>query len=162
MNSIATLDIEASGIHPDSYPIEIGIFLENGDSYCSLIKPADSWHYWSQEAEAIHGISREELEQHGRPLQEVTATLNQCLNHCTVYSDCWVLDHVWMIKLFEAAKTQAEFKLSDIMYRLSENEYEQLMSIKQTIEKELDIQRHRATNDARILQLAYKEIIAGR
>lgn len=161
-HTITTLDVEASGIHPDSYPIEIGILLSNGDSYCSLIRPPEYWQYWSDEAQQIHGITRQELAEHGRPLQEVAIALNHHLQGGTAYSDCWVLDSPWVATLFEAANVPAAFSLSDIMYRLSEQEYDDLLSVKKNIEKELNIERHRATNDARVLQLAYERIIAQR
>ena len=159
---IATLDIEASDIHPESYPIEVGILMPNGDSYCSLIKPPADWLHWSAEAEAIHGISREELIENGRPVDEVAYTLNGFLKNKTIYSDCWVLDHPWMIRLFQAASLEPAFIVSDIMYRLSEDEYDELGVIKRSIESQLNIERHRATNDARILQLAYDHIMTHR
>lgn len=162
IKKIATLDIEASGIHPDSYPIEVGILLPNGESFCSLIKPAPHWQYWSEKAETVHGISREELVHNGRPLSEVASTLNEYLKGQTIYSDCWVLDQPWMVSLFQAAALEPLFSLTDIIYRLSEDEYNDLEKIKRHIESELNIERHRATNDARVLQLAYEYISAQR
>ena len=159
---IATLDIEASDIHPDSYPIEIGVLLPNGDSYCSLIKPPSQWSHWSDQAEAVHGISRQEVCEHGKSVTEVAHALNRCLEGKTVYSDCWVLDHPWMIRLFQFAQVKPTFVLTDVMYCLFECEYEQLGSIKREIELELDLERHRATNDARILQLAVERILLKR
>jgi DNA polymerase III epsilon subunit-like protein len=160
LSSIATLDIEASGIHPDSYPIEIGIILPNGDAYCSLIKPAESWVYWDDDAERVHGISQEELLENGKNPVEVAGDLNQILQQSTVYSDCWVLDHPWLIKLFQQASIQQTFTLQDVMYIIDEKHYETLPEIKSDIALKLRIERHRATNDARILQLAYNTIKA--
>ena len=159
---IATLDIEASDIHPESYPIEIGILLPNGSSYCSLIKPPSEWLHWSVEAETVHGISREELFENGRPVDEVASVLNNFLKDKTIYSDCWVLDHPWMIRLFQVAGKKPEFTLSDIIYRLSEEEYNALGEIKQEVQLKLNLKRHRATNDARVLQLAYSQICTQR
>lgn len=55
-------DIEASSLGPDSYPIEVGwVSVKPNDEIVSgamLIKPAADWTDWSQEAEAVHGISR--------------------------------------------------------------------------------------------------------
>jgi len=159
---ITTLDIEASDIHPDSYPIEIGILLPDGESYCSLIKPESQWSHWSDKAEAVHGISRQEICKHGKPVAEVAHSLNRCLDGKTVYSDCWVLDHPWMIRLFQVANIKPTFILSDVMYCLSEQEYDQLGSVKRAIELELNLERHRATNDARVLQLAVERILLSR
>lgn len=159
---ITTLDIEASDIHPDSYPIEIGILLPDGQSYCSLIKPPPQWSHWSDQAEAVHGISRREISEHGKSVAEVAQSLNDYLDGQTVYSDCWVLDHPWMIRLFQVAKLEPTFILSDVMYCLSEDEYHQLGSVKQALESELNLERHRATNDARVLQLAVERILTNR
>ena len=59
------VDVEASGFGGMSYPIEIGIALENDTQYCSLISPAPDWEHWDSEAEKIHRIARDILEAHG-------------------------------------------------------------------------------------------------
>ncbi len=155
---INTLDIEASGIHPESYPIEIGIVLKNGESWCSLIKPDHSWKHWDKSAEKIHGISKSELLQYGKSITEVTQHINHLLNRDIVYCDCWTLDNPWLIKLFHQARTHQDFKLLDIMYVVDEEQYESLNKKKPQIAQELSIHRHRASNDARILQLAYEQV----
>ncbi len=158
MKTIATLDIEASGLHPNSYPIEVGVLLADGDSYCSLIKPESNWTHWCEQAERLHGIDRATLEQQGNSVQQVAADLNQLLGKTQVFSDCWVLDNDWLIKLFHQAKTTPSFTLRDIMYALNEEEYDRLHAAKHVIINEINIDRHRATNDARILQLAYTRV----
>jgi hypothetical protein len=55
----AIIAIEASGIGNDGYPIEIGVILSSGLSYCALIYPDAQWRHSDQQAEALHGISRE-------------------------------------------------------------------------------------------------------
>ncbi|MBX2809254.1 MAG: hypothetical protein KTR20_11545 [Cellvibrionaceae bacterium] len=158
MKPIATLDIEASGLHPSSYPIEIGVLLANGDCYCSLIKPDSSWTHWCEKAEDLHRINRATLEEHGNSVRQVATELNQLLAGVEVYSDCWVLDNDWLIKLFHKAQITPRFTLRDIMYALNEDEYHCLEAAKQDIVEEIKIDRHRATNDARLLQLAYKRV----
>ena len=159
MLSIATLDIEASGLASESYPIEIGIALPDGYAYCSLIKPADHWTHWSPEAESIHGISRNDLIAYGKTATEVARTLNQLLHSTTVYTDCWTIDHPWLIKLFQEAGFNNTFTLQDIMYLLDEELYTQLAATKKQLFSKLDIKRHRATNDAKVLQLAYETLL---
>ena len=56
------IDLEASGFGRGSYPIEVGFALENREIYSFLIKPEADWTHWSEEAEEIHGISREQLD----------------------------------------------------------------------------------------------------
>jgi DNA polymerase III epsilon subunit-like protein len=158
LRSINTLDIEASGINPASYPIEVGIVLASGEAYCSLIQPAASWTHWDKEAEKIHGISLEEVQQHGKTPLEVAKQLNTLLEDTTVYSDCWGLDNPWLIELFHQASIKCRFNLTDIMYAMDEKEYEALADTKQRLSAELNLSRHRATNDARLLKLAYEKI----
>lgn len=155
---IATLDIEASGIHVESYPIEVGISLPDGKTWCSLIKPAQSWTYWSQEAENIHGISYEELIKNGKSPTEVAGKLNELLTSHTAYSDCWVLDQPWLTTLFQQAGIKQDFTLLDMMHVMQEKPYEKLIETKHRIALSLDLARHRASNDARILQLAYEKL----
>jgi len=161
-SKITTLDIEASGIHPESYPIEIGILLPDGESYCSLIKPIPQWSYWDEQAEAVHGLSRQSVCDNGRSVIEVAKALNTYLEGRTVYCDCWVLDKPWLQRLFEAANIKPAFTLSDIIHLLSEQEYDNLGEVKQSIELRLGVDRHRATNDAKVLQLAHEQILAHR
>jgi hypothetical protein len=155
---IITLDIEASGIHPHSYPIEIGVVLDNGESWCSLIKPAETWTYWDDDAELLHGISRAELQENGKSPIEVAGKLNNLLQDNIAYSDCWVLDNPWLITLFQQAAMEKKFTLLDMMHIMKEAEYGKLKATKQAIAIEANIDRHRASNDARILQIAYQTL----
>ena len=158
MNTIIALDIEASGIARDSYPIEVGIVMEDGQSYCSLIQPPPHWTHWSKEAEDVHGITQAELAEHGKSPLIVASTLNQWLQGTNAYTDCWVLDHPWLIKLYQQASIEPTFQLRDIIYVLCEHSYDKLLERKLEIAKTLKIERHRASNDARILQLAYESL----
>ncbi len=160
MKKITTLDIEASGLATDSYPIEVGVVLADGSSWCSLIKPLKEWQYWSMEAEAIHQITQKDLADHGKAIKEIANTLNELLKGQTVYGDCWVLDDRWLRKLFNAAEIAPLFTLRDIIYLLREEQFVDWEPMKQHISKELNILRHRATNDARILQETFARINA--
>ena len=65
------IDIEASSLEPESYPIEIAVRFANGESYDSLIKPTGDWSDWSMTSQQAHGISREELLEHGKDIRTV-------------------------------------------------------------------------------------------
>lgn len=158
MDIITTLDIEASGLSPDSYPIEIGIALPDRTTWCSLIKPTANWKHWSKEAQDFHGITREDLHNSGRDIQTVTKTLNQLLHNKTVYTDCWVLDDLWIRTLFTQARIRPTFRLRDIMYILKEDHFVSWEPTKKRIAQELDLQRHRASNDAKILQETFNRV----
>lgn len=94
------IDFEASGFGIDSYPIEVGVVLADGQKYCALIKPAFDWHFWSGEAEAVHGLSRELVIEHGKPVWMVVNELNAFLGNRVAYSDGWVVDKPWLSRLY--------------------------------------------------------------
>ncbi|KAI1699014.1 hypothetical protein Ddc_18806 [Ditylenchus destructor] len=50
---------------------EIGFVEATGLPFCSLIQPAPEWQHWDEQAEQLHGISRELLLRHGRPREWV-------------------------------------------------------------------------------------------
>jgi hypothetical protein len=56
-----------------SYPIEVGVALDDDTKYCSLILPAPEWDHWDHDAEKVHRIARDILETYGKPMQEVAA-----------------------------------------------------------------------------------------
>ena len=64
------IDIEASGFGRHSYPIEIGYVRSDSESWCSLVRPADDWQHWDDQAERVHGIARPCLLQHGRAVAD--------------------------------------------------------------------------------------------
>ncbi len=146
------IDIEASGFGQLSYPIEVGVITETGKRYCSLIKPLEEWTHWSDEARQLHGISRELLQRKGLGVGQVCYELNQLLAGKTVYSDGWVVDHPWMIKLFHAAKSQMQFSFSSLETILTEPQMERWHQTKQSILDNNPITRHRASTDAELIQ----------
>src|SRR6188474_3495839 len=64
---IVFLDFEASSLAKLSYPIEVAWVFEDGPSETHLIRPAPQWTDWDMDAEAIHHISRETLQNEGTP-----------------------------------------------------------------------------------------------
>lgn len=150
------IDIEASGFGGESYPIEVGISLTSGDKYCSLILPEASWRHWDPEAEKVHHISKNILFEFGRSVREVAGNLNQHLAGQVVYSDCWVVDQPWLIRLFEAAGLQMNFQISDLEYILSEAQMNCWHTTKNQVLAELKVERHRASQDALVIQETYK------
>lgn len=149
------IDIEASGLSRDSFPIEVGLALGNGERYCQMIIPDKSWTYWDHEAEKVHGITRECLLQHGARTTEVALELNRLLANQVVYSDGWVVDQPWLIKLFFAAGIQQAFHISDLQMILTENQMANWHRCKEQVMQDLNLQRHRASFDAQIIQETY-------
>jgi hypothetical protein len=148
------LDIEASGFGRGSYPIEIGFVLPDGTAYCTLIVPDASWTHWDGDAERVHGISRSLLQRHGRSAQEVAAELNQRLSGRTVYCDNWAHDYAWLARLFESADISPGFRLHHLRELLSEYAAEHFGDTREIVARNLQLRRHRASSDARVLQLS--------
>jgi hypothetical protein len=149
------LDVEASGFGRSSYPIEIGFVLPDGHTFCTLVKPEDHWTHWDPQAETTHRIPRNVIQQRGRPPAEVAASLNQQLAGQTVYSDGWANDYSWLGVLFDAADMYPRFKLQSLRALLNETQANQWHTVKAQVTSERGAQRHRASADARLLQLTY-------
>jgi hypothetical protein len=149
------IDFEASGFGRTSYPIEVGLVDEEGRSWCSLIQPEEGWRHWDESAVDLHGISRDSLVEHGLSCAEVADHLNKALRGKTAYCDGWAHDFVWMSHLFEAAGRTPLFKLEDLRLILSPRQQEQWHEVKDEVVRDSDLSRHRASNDARLIQAAW-------
>jgi hypothetical protein len=152
------LDIEASGFGLGSYPIEVGIVMGDGRSWCSLVKPEPAWQHWDPNAASLHGICRDQLETSGRTAKEVAAHLNQWLKGMVIYTDAWAHDYTWLNKIFEAASVSPQFKLENLRALLTDDEAQRWHDIKLGVAKNLALTRHRASSDARILQMTIQAL----
>jgi hypothetical protein len=153
-----TIDVEASGFGQGSYPIEVGVALEDGRTCCFLIRPAPGWTHWDAEAEAVHGITRDLLLAHGHPAEEVAKRLNDLLKYKTVYSDAWGHDQSWLALLFEEAGLPRRFRVESLRSLLEEVHLEAWQDEKAAALVGLKNARHRASNDALVLQRTLLEI----
>jgi hypothetical protein len=150
------IDVEASGFGGASYPIEIGLALDDGHKYCTLIHPEPGWTHWDAEAEKVHRIPRDILETYGRPGRLVAQTLNELLASRTVFSDGWVVDKPWLTVLFHAARTEMRFRVSPLEMILSEPQMARWHQEKDAVVGSMDLSRHRASHDAWIIQETYR------
>jgi hypothetical protein len=148
----AVLDIEASGFGRDSYPVEIGFVLPDGQTYCSLIRPAPDWTHWDPGAERVHHITLQSAIDYGRDVVDVARQLNERLRGRTIYCDGWAHDYVWLNVLFEAAQMTPAFKLDNLRALLTDQEASSFDACKHEVETEMSLQRHRASSDAAVLQ----------
>ena len=146
------IDIEASGFGRGSYPIEVGAVWADAGVYCSLISPEPGWSHWEETAESVHGISRSVLQQHGKPAVKVATDLNAYLKNQTVYTDAWYHDYQWLARLFDAAEMYPAFKLKDLREVMDQNAMALWDETRSQVLQELNLTRHRASNDARVLQ----------
>lgn len=152
------IDIEASGFGSNSYPIELGVVRDDGARFCRLIKPAQDWLHWDQEAEQLHGISRANLEKYGSSLQSVCDALNDFVGGRLLHSDGWVVDSPWLTKLFATAGCQMRFRISPLESLLKEQHLLRWDMIKSDITNEFGGSRHRASVDAMIIQQTYARV----
>nr|WP_281506065.1 hypothetical protein [Chromohalobacter nigrandesensis] len=151
------LDIEASGFGRGSYPIEVGIARADGSTCAFLIQPLEEWTHWDPKAELLHGISRGRLHREGYPVIEVARWLNDELSADGIaYSDSWGYDNTWLSLLFHHAGMLPRFRLEALRRLLDESQLERWGAMKEVIIRERGIQRHRAGDDARLLQLTYQ------
>jgi len=148
----AILDIEASGFGLGSYPIEVGFVQPCGQAWCSLVKPLEDWQHWDPNAEAVHNITRDQLQQRGRSPLEIAEVLNERLHAMTVYTDAWAHDYTWLNRLYEAAKRSPTFRLESLRSLLSDNDAARWHDVKRRVALSSGLVRHRASADARLLQ----------
>lgn len=157
---ITFLDVEASGLRrPCSYPIEVAWTDSLGNSDEFLIRPIDSWSHWDKQAEALHGITRDQLISEGITVIEAASRLNDMLGVERVYCDALSFDGFWLDRLFKAAGMERSFLLADVfeLYgalgaELAGEMVRKLMEIPAT---------HRAREDAERYATAYREVVAG-
>jgi len=154
----AWLDMEASGFGRDSYPIEIGFVLPDGSAWCTLVRPLPDWTHWDSAAEALHGITRDTALRHGRGVPEVARELNRRLRGRTLYCDGWAHDYAWLNLLFDAAGLAPAFRLEHLRTLLNEPEALAWHGVKTQVAGEQVLQRHRASADARLLQLTWARL----
>lgn len=147
------LDVEASGFGRDSYPIEIGYVLPDGGGYCTLVRPEANWTHWDPDAQRLHRIARDTVVLHGRPAADIARHLNHALFGQTVYTDGWANDYSWIGALFDAADLSPSFHIENLRALLTDSEAARWHQIKDLVGHELNLRRHRASSDARLLQM---------
>lgn len=94
------IDVEASGLGPTSYPIEIGWADLDGRTGSVLIRPAASWTYWDEEAELLHCISRAELAEKGLTASAASRLVAETFAGRILVSDSPGWDGHWLAMLF--------------------------------------------------------------
>ncbi|PMR76268.1 hypothetical protein [Billgrantia endophytica] len=150
------LDIEASGFGRGSYPIEIGLARADGSCCAFLVQPLEEWVHWDPKAELLHGISRARLMREGLPIAQVARWLNDELSSVGVaYSDSWGYDNTWLSLLFHHAGMLPAFRLETLRILLDDGQLALWHATREALVNELGIHRHRAGEDARLLQLTY-------
>jgi hypothetical protein len=154
---IMAIDFEASCLpkHGRSFPIEVGVCDLAGTSRAWLIRPHDHWRdwTWTEEAQALHGITRARLETDGFPADEVLTELSAVVRGCQVVADS-DLDIEWLKTLAAAARKLATFKVDHVAVLLDAWNVtpERAADAMRAADRQTTV-RHRAGPDARWLAL---------
>jgi hypothetical protein len=95
---LIALDMEASGLHPGSYPIQFGwctLSLVPGSFY---LRRPEAWtdRDWSWDSEVVHGISRPDLQKVGIGMDEAVDRLASALTGKTIVSDNPHYERQWL------------------------------------------------------------------
>lgn len=154
---VAFIDVEASGLGPNSWPIEVGWTFETGEARSMLIRPCDKWSMtaWEKTAEKLHGISPTLLVTEGREPIEAALVLNAALVEAEVYSDAPDYDSYWLFRLYEAAGIRPNYRLhdlGDLLKPIWPREPKELVEAASRNAPHI----HRAASDARHLQEMYR------
>lgn len=155
------IDFEASCLprHGRSFPIEVGI-AGNGHAESWLIRPHESWAgwNWSKEAQALHGLSLEQVQQEGRPARLVLEQLAAAANGCRLVADS-VIDQYWLETLAIAARMDAPFDIDHVALLLDEHGAdEQRISAAVACANARHPVRHRAASDALWLSALFDHV----
>lgn len=146
------LDFEASGLHPDSYPIEIGVYGGPGDAYESLIVPVSYWTHWNFDSQDIHKIERPTLFERGVLVAEVTEQLNKRFEGKILWADS-DYDAMWMGVLYEASPHEPTFKVDNIYRYFPPEKWGRFKAFLP------EIIVHRALQDAVDIKAAWRKFI---
>lgn len=156
------IDFEASGLHPESYPIEAGWSLPDGTVKSMLINPAcvPQWTHWDFNAEyATHQLSRARLIRIGSQPREVAEAMNADIKGLTVYSDNAGQDGFWCDVLFEAAGVERAFAIDDywaLLYRLGVRDEKRRTRLLEIAQAHTPGPYHRAGADVRLMLAVIK------
>ncbi len=113
------IDVESSGLHADSFPIEVGWCSVDLIPVSFLIKPIPGrWtiYEWSLSSERVHGIGWNTLQQCGRDVHDVANWLNAATAGKIVLSDNPEFDAAWLRQLYFDTGIEQEFELLDAVH----------------------------------------------
>jgi hypothetical protein len=100
---IVFVDFEASSLSKLSFPIEVAWVFPDGRHRSCLIRPPSDWTDWSDDAERIHGISKDMLQSEGLPVDVVANTMLRELQGHDLYASAPSWDGKWLSVLLRAA-----------------------------------------------------------
>ncbi|MDN3519273.1 hypothetical protein QWY84_16785 [Aquisalimonas lutea] len=159
------LDIEASGLEPGSFPVEIAWSLRDGTINGALVRPHPEFDMdsWDPRAEELHGLSIDYLEQHGEDAGVIISRLRAGTQGAPMYCDAIAFDPHWLEILWMVSgawiargdypRLLAAYELfSDV----SEAPIQAMERLREAISRDdRSLRPHRAKDDVRALLTAY-------
>jgi hypothetical protein len=152
---IITIDFEASCLpcHGRSFPIEVGIASDAAAARSWLIRPHPDWVEWdwTDEAQALHGLTRRQLDREGLPIDLVVDQLANAVRGHRVIADSY-LDNEWLDTLVKAAGVSPPCRIGhveEVIDRLGATPDD--IARAQAALARQPFARHRAGDDARWL-----------
>ena len=118
LSEVAFLDLEASSLAPNGWPIEIGLTwideLDELVTWSSLIRPHPSWSSaaWCADAEAIHRLTQADL-LIARPAEDVAAEAHAMIAGRLMISDGPKADARWLDQLLATVGRNREMPILD-------------------------------------------------
>ena len=105
---IVFLDMEASSLAPDSWPVEVGLAWVTGgrvEVRSSLVRPEFYWSLraWSRVSARVHGVALDELRR-APPAPQVARWAAGIVGDATLVSDAPEWDLRWLARLYETAE----------------------------------------------------------
>lgn len=153
--SFIAIDFEASCLPQvgRSFPIEVGIATPDGWCRSWLIRPHARWAdwQWSEDAQALHGLTLERLHDEGMEPAAVAACLREAVGDRLLVADS-VLDDYWSRTLFDAAGEPAHLPVTSLgtLPRFHAVDPARIEAAVASADRNR-LNRHRAADDARWL-----------
>ncbi|UOA15971.1 hypothetical protein DSM109990_02822 [Sulfitobacter dubius] len=119
MTDLVFIDLEASSLSEDSWPIELGIcWLDEREKLrtgSKLIKPHPSWpsSAWSDASQKIHRITLAELE-NADDATDVAKWAFEVLADALLVSDAVDFDQRWLNRLMDTTSSSRSLKLISV------------------------------------------------
>lgn len=158
------VDVEASGLGPSSYPIEVAWSDPAGEVEEHLIEPPDEWLTdleWDPSAERIHGIPLLKLTAEGEPIGQVCEAFLRSTHGHPLYSDAPNYDRSWLLQILEYGGFEdARIGVRDAIELYQPKIFGvhlRMDAAKLQARVELGLRHHRAGDDVRALLAVYRQ-----
>lgn len=160
MGRIAFIDVEASSLSQQGWPLEIGwgYSLEPASTRSLLVRPEPEWTDWDVRSWRVHRIDYRLCVSEGLSAEDVVGILEEAIRGAEVHSDHPPSDARWLDRLYEAAGRRRGWVLNptDSLWPgrlLSE------VSAAQAWADEVSPKRHRAGPDVRNLIATHMRLV---